>query len=511
MNHLVVLPVLIPLLTGALLLLAGRAGKLIQRSISLLATTALLLVALVLLTGVSAGDLMVYYDGNWPAPYGIVLVVDRLSALMLSLAALLALASLLYAINSDDRLGPRFHVLFQMQLLGINGAFLTGDLFNLFVFFEILLIASYALQLHGGGRARVRAALHIVVLNLVGSAIFLIAIGAIYAATGTLNLADLAVKVAAAGSEQTGLLRAGGLLLLVVFALKAALMPLGFWLPPAYAAASAPAAALFAIMTKVGVYAILRVHGLVFGPDAGAAASLLSPWLLPIGLLTVVVATLGVLASRELRRLLAHLVVLSAGTLILTLGLESEAATSAALYYALNSTLVGGGLFLLADLIARERGAAQTRLDRQQTVAQPALLGTLFFVGAVGVSGLPPLAGFAAKLYILQSAFLHTAAGWVFSVVLLSGLLVIVALSRAGSALFWRTGDTAVLAARSGLLPAATTTLLLFGSAALMLGGGATTAFTQATAAQLADRSAYIDAVMSNRALVPSPQHKGGS
>jgi multicomponent K+:H+ antiporter subunit D len=510
-NHLVLLPVLIPLLSGSLLLLTGRAGKTVERSIGLVATVALLLVAVVLLVRVGGGELMVYYNGNWPAPYGIVLVVDRLSALMLTLAAVLAVASLLYAINGDDELGPRFHLLFQMQLLGINGAFLTGDLFNLFVFFEILLIASYALQLHGGGRTRVRAALHIVVLNLAGSAIFLIAIGAIYAVTGTLNLADLAVKVATTGVEQAGLLRAGGLLLLVVFALKAALVPLGFWLPPAYAAASAPAAALFAIMTKVGVYAILRVHGLVFGPDAGAAASLLTPWLLPIGLLTVVVATLGVLASRELRRLLAHLIVLSAGTLILTLGLDSEAATSAALYYTLNSTLVGGGLFLLADLIARERGEAQARLDREQTVARPALLGTLFFVGAVGIAGLPPLAGFAAKLYILQSAFLHTGASWVFSVVLLSGLLVIIALSRAGSALFWRTGNSAVLEAGAGLLPAMATTLLLFGTAALMLGGGMATAFSQATAAQLADRTAYIDAVMSNLSIVPSPHREGGS
>jgi multicomponent K+:H+ antiporter subunit D len=216
-----------------------------------------------------------------------------------------------------------------------------------------------------------------------------------------------------------------------------------------------------------------------------------------------------VLASRELRRLLAHLVVLSAGTLILTLGLESEAATSAALFYALNSTLVAGGLFLLADLIARERGEVQTRLDREQAVTRPALLGALFFVGAIGIAGLPPLAGFAAKLYILQIAFLHTAASWVFSVILLSGLLVIVALSRAGSALFWRTGDTAVLETPSSLLPAAATTLLLSGTAILMLFGGAVTSFTQATAAQLADRTTYIDVVMSNP-VVPSPHRKGG-
>ncbi len=511
MSHLAVMPVLIPLIAGALLLLAGRAGKTAERFISLAGAAALLPTALMLLVQVEGGEHIVYYDGNWPAPYGIVLVVDRLSALMLTLSACLALASLLYATTGDDQLGPRFHALFQMQMLGINGAFLTGDLFNLFVFFEILLIASYALQLHGGGRARVRAALHLVVLNLIGSAIFLVGIGAVYAATGTLNLADLATRVAMSGAEEAGLLRTGGLLLLVIFALKAALIPLGFWLPSAYAAASAPAAALFAIMTKVGAYAILRVHGLVFGPDAGPAASLITPWLLPIGLATVLLATIGVLASRELQRLLAHLVVISAGTLILVLGLDSEAATSAALYYLLNSTLVGGGLFLLAGLIARERGEAQALLDREQPVTRPALLGTLFFLGAIGVAGLPPLAGFTAKIYILQSAFAHPATAWVFAMLLCSGLLVLVALTRAGSAIFWRTGNASPTGARAPPLQATATTLLLSGTVALLVGGGAATAFTQATAAQLADRAAYIDAVMANRGIVPSTRLKGGS
>ncbi len=511
MSHLAVMPVLIPLIAGALLLLAGRASNTVRRSISLAGAAALLPIAAMLLVQVAGGEHIVYYAGNWPAPYGIVLVVDRLSALMLTLSACLALPSLLYAATGDDQLGPRFHVLFQMQLLGINGAFITGDLFNLFVFFEILLIASYALQLHGGGTPRVRAALHLVVLNLIGSAIFLIGIGAVYAATGTLNLADLAAKVAMSGAEQAGLLRTGGLLLLVVFALKAALIPLGFWLPSAYAAASAPAAALFAIMTKVGAYAILRVHGLVFGPDAGPAASLITPWLLPIGLATVLLATLGVLASRELRRLLAHLVVLSAGTLILVLGLDSEAATSAALFYVLNSTLVGGGLFLLAGLIARERGEAEGLLDREQAVARPALLGTLFFMGAVGVAGLPPLAGFTAKIYILQSAFAHSATAWVFAVLLGSGLLLILALARAGSAIFWRTGNEPPTGERTRPLQITATALLLSGTAALVVGGGAASAFTQATAAQLADRTGYIDAVMVNRGIVPSTRRQGGS
>lgn len=509
MTHLAILPILIPLFAAALLLLVDRYGQAAQRTIGIAATAALLPVALLLLSQANGDAPNVYYVGDWPAPYGIVLVADRLSALMLTLCAVLALVALLYALNGDDRRGRHFHALFQMQLLGVNGAFLTGDLFNLFVFFEILLIASYSLQLYGGGALRVRAALHMVALNLVGSSVFLVSIAAIYAATGTLNMADLAVRVAAAGPEQAGLLRTGGLLLLVVFALKTALVPLGFWLSPAYSAACAPVAALFAIMTKVGVYAILRVHGLVFGPQAGHAASLVDAWLLPIGLTTVAIATLGVLASRELRRLLAYLVVLSAGTLIAALGLGSEAAVSAALFYTLNSTLVGGGLFLLADLIARQRGDARAGLDQARGVVQPGPLGALFFIGAVGIAGLPPFAGFAAKIYILESSLSHPAAYWVLGVILGTGLLVIFALSRAGSAIFWRTGEEPPTGEKAGSLGLSSTGVLVLGAAFLMLIAGPATDYTRATAAQLADRASYVDAVMANEKVgIPATQSR---
>ncbi len=230
-------------------------------------------------------------------------------------------------------------------------------------------------------------------------------------------------------------------------------------------------------------------------------ASLLTPWLLPIGLLTVIVATLGVLASRELRRLLAHLVVLSAGTLILTLGLDSEAATSAALYYALNSTLVAGGLFLLADLIARERGEAQARLTGTGRRAAGAAWNPVLRRRG-GCCRLPPLAGFAAKLYILQSAFLHPAASWVFSVVLLSGLLVIVALSRAGSALFWRTGEAAAPRTSRSLPsppPPCCCPAPLFSC-----WGGYGNVFYPGHRGTACRPSAYIDAVMSNQ-IISSP------
>ena len=347
----------------------------LQRSVSLASAAVLLPVNLVLFIAVSDGDFIHYALGNWPPPFGILLVLDRLAALMLLLTALVALASLLYAIASaTDRHGRYFHILFQFQLFGLNGAFVTGDLFNLFVCFEILLIASYGLLLHGGGRELARAGLHYVVLNLTGSALFLIGIGILYGVTGTLNMADLALRIAQANSSEAGLLRAGALLLLVVFALKAALLPLYFWLPRAYSLTSAAVAALFAIMTKVGVYAIVRVFTLIFGAQAGVGADVATPWLLPLALATLALGAVGCLAARELRRLLAYLVIVSVGTLLTAVGLFNVSGLSAAVVYMIHSTLIAAAMFIVADLIARQRGTLDLRsqaICRLQKLASP--------------------------------------------------------------------------------------------------------------------------------------------
>lgn len=500
MNHWIVAPVLLPLVAGALLLVLEGSALVAKRILSVGATAALIPVALELMAVAAAGDPQTYYVGDWPAPFGIVLVLDRLSALMMVLSSVLATASILYAINGDDASGADFHPLFQFQLLGINGAFLTGDLFNLFVFFEVLLIASYCLIVHGGGAARTRAAMHFVVLNLVGSSVFLIALGVVYGTLGTLNMADLAVKVASADADSIGLVRVAGLLLLVVFGLKAAMLPLGFWLPPAYRSATAAVACLFAIMTKVGVYSIIRVHVLIFinTPDSG---SYLEAWLLPLALSTIALGTIGVVAAWELRATVSYLVVVSVGTLLAAVGLFSPDGLAAALFYLVHSTFVAGGLFLLADLIARQRGEVQARLNRSQSVYQPALLGTLFFVGAVAVSGMPPLSGFAAKLYILQAAQASFAVVWVWAVILVSGLLVIVALSRAGSAIFWRTEDTQGTARPVRSLEALSTGGLLAGALLLMVLGGPALTYARATAEQLLDRAGYIEAVLGNESV----------
>ncbi len=499
MDHSLILPILLPFITGIILLLTESTAW--QRRLSIAAATALLPLATVLLTMTSDGY-YAYALGHWPAPFGIVLVLDRLSALMLLLTALVALPALWYAIvTGTDQQGRYFHPLFQFQLMGLNGAFLTGDLFNLFVFFEILLIASYSLLLHGGGRERIRAGLHYVILNLFGSALFLIAIGTLYGMTGALNLAELAVRIAAAPAADAGLLRAGALLLLVVFGLKAAVLPLYFWLPAAYVNTSAPVAALFALLTKVGVYAIIRVFSLAFGPTAGPAADATAPWLLLLALATVLAGGIGVLASQNLRRLIAYSVIVSIGTLLTAVGLGNAPGLEATLVYLVHTTLMTAGMFLLADLITAQRGHVDSR--PAQPVSQPRTLGILFFIGAVAIAGIPPLSGFFGKVLLLRAAENTVALPWVWSIVLGSSLLVIVALGRMGSGLFWNTLNTPAISAPAALRSLWPAAVLLAASPVLVLLARPLTDFAAVAAQQILEPAAYIETVLANRDLAP--------
>mgnify|MGYP001171402084 CR=1 FL=1 len=516
MNHWIVAPVVLPALAGVAILLGARSSLRKQRMLGALATASLLGIAIFLMSQTYDGTVQVYALGAWPAPFGIVLVLDRLSAMMVLMTALVAFCSQVYAVAGSDARGANYHALFQFQLMGLCGAFLTGDLFNLFVFFEILLIASYALLLHGGGRDRVRAGLHYVIFNLVGSALFLIGVGTIYGITGTLNMADLAVKVGQIPESEAALLMSGALVLLVVFSIKAALLPLCFWLPLTYSSASAPVAALFAIMTKVGIYAIVRVYTMIFGAEAGIAADLTEPWLLPLAMLTLVVGTLGAVAGRRLRSMAAYLVIASVGTMLTAVALGNEASLGAAFYYMAHSTFVLAALFLLVDLIASQRGDAEDRLESARAVRQPALLGGLFLLVAVAIAGLPPLSGFIGKVLVLRSALATPPAVWVYSVILGTSLLTLIAMSRAGSMVFWKVGadreGIAMVAPAKGVRVTAVA-LLLGLVVAMTVFAGPVVAFTNALATQLLHPSEYIETVMSV-AMVPaadSVPHGGGS
>ncbi|MFN3545213.1 MAG: monovalent cation/H+ antiporter subunit D [Thiobacillus sp.] len=499
LGHLAILPVVLPLVAGIALLALRHAPLALQRGVSVVATLGLLPLAWAMLQSVGDGTHLVYQLGNWEAPYGIVLVADRLAAWMLLTTALLAVFALLYALNGIDTQGRHFHVLFQLQLFGLNGAFLTGDLFNLFVFFEVLLLASYGLLLHGGGRQRVKAGLHYVVINLVGSTLFLFAVGTLYGVTGTLNMADLAVKLAATPPEHAALVQSAALLLFGVFALKAALVPLTLWLPAAYGHTSAPVAALFAIMTKVGAYSILRVYRLIAGEASGPLAHLLDAWLMPAALATLVLGMLGALASTTLRQQVAYLVIASIGTLLVAFGLGGANALAAGLYYLPHSTFATAALFLLADSIARARGELADRFESGPAMPRARLVGGLFFVAAIAVAGLPPLSGFLGKFMLLQAALASPLMPWVWGVVLATGLIGVIALARSGSLLFYRThtphGELAA-PTNAALAPVVGLLALVVG---LVVAAGPVSNFTAATAAQLTAPQTYIDAVLGGR------------
>lgn len=494
MNHWLIAPVLIPLLGGILQAFMGYAPISLRRTLALATTVLILVSAIVLLALADDGSYRMYALGNWQPPFGIVLVLDRLAALMLVMTAVLALFCHIYAIGGADEGNRQFHALFLFQLMGLNIAFLTGDLFNLFVAFEVLLIASYGLLMHGGGTVRTVPGLHYVVLNLVGSAVFLISVGMIYSVTGTLNMADLAVKIPQITGENVNIVKAGGMMLLVVFGLKAAILPLCFWLPRAYAKATAPVAALFAVMTKVGIYAILRVYLLIFGDDAGELANLGMNWLFPVALATLAVGVIGALGSGSLKTLVAWQVIISVGTLLAPISIGSEAGLSAALFYLLSTTWTVGGLFLVSELVANQRGTATDRIITAPRMQNRTFLSVLFLVGAVAAAGLPPLSGFFGKVLILKSVDSGPEMAWLWSVLLIGSFLTVIAYSRAGSIVFWRTVDGHLekpdpLNGRISVAAGALTALAVV----IVVLAGPITRYTDATAEQLYNSDAYIE------------------
>ena len=504
MAHLTILPILLPLLAAIVLLLVPTRRIAVHRFVGLLSCTGLVAVAATLALQADDGGTRVYLVGNWAAEIGITLAADRLSAIMLLATSLLALPCLWFATGGWDRRALHFHVLFQFQLMGLNGAFLTADLFNLFVFFEVLLIASYGLLLSGARGARVRSGLHYVAFNITASTLYLFAVGYIYGITGALNMAEVAVRVAAMPAAEAAPLKAAAGLLLVVFCAKAALLPMYFWLPETYARSPAAVAALFAVMTKLGVYAVLRVFTLVFGAEAGELANLAWPWLLPLGAATLVLATLGALAAPSLRLLAAYLVLGSAATLFIALGLASAEALGAGLYYLMHSTLVGGALFMLADLVRKQRDNAGDSLRKFDRMGPKALLGAMFLLAAVSVAGLPPLSGFIGKFSLL-AAVPEAHVAWLWPVLLITGVLTLLALASAGSHLFWREGGEVPAPGRvpalRGVEVGATVALLALGVMLAVFGGPALR-YAQDAGGQLVSPAGYIEQV---RGALPRP------
>lgn len=520
-GHLIIAPIVAPMLAGAAMVVAGDRRRGVAVGLGLACTLLLLVLSGTLLVAADAPAVRTYRLGNWPASFGIVLVLDRLSAVMVALASVLGFCAFISSLARWHRAGANFHPLLQFQLAGLNGAFLAGDLFNLFVFFEIMLAASYGLALHGSGTARVRAGLHYLVVNLLASLLFLVGVSVAYGITGTVNMADLALRVRDAAAEDRALLEAGFAVLGVAFVIKAAMWPLGFWLTGTYAAASAPAAAVMSILSKVGIYAVLRLWLLLFGADAGGSAGFGGTWLTVGGLLTILFGSVAVLATQTMARLAGASVLVSSGTLLAAVGMGQAAVTGGALFYLTGSVLAIGAFFLLVELVERGRDAgadvlAVTReafgmgdeddaFEERDAVGVPipgtaALLGGSFVACALMLTGLPPLSGFLAKFAILAPLFASAgtslpAATWVVTAALvLSGLATVVAMLRAGIDAFW--ASPAVVPPRVDLVEFLPVALLLALCGALAIGAGPVLQYTLAAAQELHAPGTYLRDVL---------------
>ena len=536
--HLLVVPVVLPLLAAALMVLVGDRRARLKSIVNVGASATGLVVALAILRQVDTrgvpGAIGVYLAANWEAPFGIVLVADRLSALMLVIVGVVSLCSAIYAMAGWSRAGVYFHPLFQIQLMGLNGAFLTGDLFNLFVFFEVTLAASYGLQLHGSGWMRVRSGMHYIAVNLLASSLFLVGLAMLYGVMGTLSMADVAAKLPHVAPADRGLLHAGAAILAVAFLTKAAIWPLNSWLVPVYAAASAPVAALFAVMTKLGIYTLLRLWTLLFSADAGASAHFGAGVFLYGGLATIGFGVLGLIGSPRLGRIAGFSIIVSSGTLLAAIGLGVVSVTSAALFYLLSATLAGSALFLLVELLERKSGGDRppvlnvdlapgedTNLDDDETplvgLAIPvslALLGLIYIACVVLVAGLPPLSGFIAKVALMTALLNPNGLGlpnapvptpatwWLFGLLLLSGLCATISLSRVGVRRFW--SKAGVLPIRLKVVEAAPVIALIVACSWLAVRAEPIMRYTRATAEALHSPAAYIDAVLSTKPL-PGP------
>ncbi|MBX6321098.1 MAG: monovalent cation/H+ antiporter subunit D [Rhodospirillaceae bacterium] len=522
MDHLTIAPIVIPLAAGATMVLVGEQRRSLKAGLGLASTLLLFALAIALLWMADSADaavVHVYRLGNWPSVFGIVLVLDRLTALMLTLTAVLGLCAFVFSLARWQRAGAHFHPLFQFQLMGLNGAFLAGDLFNLFVFFEVMLAASYGLALHGSATARVRAGLHYIAINLTASLLFLVGVSMIYGVAGTLNMANLAARIPAVAGGDRALLEAGAAILGVAFLVKAAIWPVGFWLPATYAAASAPAAAILSVLSKVGIYAVMRLWLLLFGEAAGASAGFGGDWLLFGGLLTIGFGSVAVLATQDVARLAGASVLVSSGTLLAAVGMGQVAVTGGALFYLASSVLAIAAFFLLIELVERGRdvGADVLAVTREaygegeedtgeEAVgiairATTAILGTSFMGCALVLAGLPPLSGFLAKFAMLEPLFARggngpSAATWAFlGILVLSGLATIIAMTRAGIDAFWASpAETPPLLRVSEIVPVV---FLLGLCVALTVQAGPALRYMQATALSLHQPRDYVRSVLS--------------
>lgn len=494
MNQLLILPVIIPLATAVLCMATAR-WRLVQRTLGVAGAAGLLAASVMLLAQVRDGTILTHAMGAWPAPFGIIFVADAFAGAMVLVAGIVGFATAVYSIGDIGPLRSRlgFYPLLHVLLAGVCGAFLTGDLFNLFVWFEVLLIASFVLMALGGGRSQLEAATKYVVINLIASALFLSAVGITYGLVGTVNMADLAVKLA--DTDRPGLVTTVAMLFLVSFGIKSALFPLFFWLPSSYHVPPAAVSAIFAaLLTKVGVYALIRMFTLVFTQDVGYTHTLL----LWVAVLTMIAGVLGALAQKDLRRSLSYLVISAIGFMIMGLAFHTPLAVAGAVFYIVHDVIAKANLFFLSGITYRLQGTF--RLDRLGGLARShPWLAILFLVPALSLAGIPPLSGFWAK-FMLVRAGLEVEAYLAIGISLAVGLLTVLAMTTIWSEAFWkaRPQDTAELRLGRGRWAVLAGPAVFLAILSLVIGLVPGVLYDVAATAgeQLVSTEAYVDAVL---------------
>lgn len=503
MNMLPILPIVIPFLTGIILILIWNRRS-IQRIISVIGATGLLAVGLGLLFSLeqelAAGQdgIKVIQIGNWPAPFGITLVADLLSAIMVVLAGLMALSVTIYALTSMDSQRESFgyHPLFHVLLMGICGSFLTGDIFNLFVWFEVMLISSFVLLALGGEKAQLEGGIKYVTLNLISSAIFLAAVGILYGLVGTLNMADLADQLDK--SPQPGLVTTLAMLFMIAFGLKAAMFPLFFWLPSSYHTPPVAVSAIFSgLLTKVGVYTLIRVFTLLFVQDVSYTHTTV---LLVASGLTMLTGVLGAAAQNEFRRILSFHIVSQIGYMIMGLALYTPLALAGSVFYITHHIIVKTNLFLVSGVVHRLRGTYQLKQLGGLYHLYPTL-ALLFLVPAFSLAGVPPLSGFWAKFALLRAG-LELEQYAIVATALVVSILTLFSMTKIWAEVFWKAEPKTTQATQNPPLNKLLILVLpIAGLAAItvIIGLFSEHFFVVATQAaeQLLNRNVYIQAVLS--------------
>jgi multicomponent Na+:H+ antiporter subunit D len=491
MNNLVILPIVIPFIAGALLIFFYNRIK-IQRMISLISIIGSIAVSVVLVSQVLQSGIQTLEVGGWVPPFGIVLVADLLALIMVITANLVGLACLLYSFSSigTGRERNYYYAFFQFLFVGVCGAFLTGDIFNLFVFFEVLLISSYILIIIGGDRHQFRETIKYVLMNIISSMLFVVGVAYLYAVTGTLNMAHLSVRFAEAGPS--GMLMVLSMMFFFVFAMKGALFPLYFWLPGSYTVPPTAVAALFGgLLTKVGIYAIIRTFTLIFGIEQGFTQM----FFLIVAGLTMVLGVLGALATKDVNKIIVYNIISAVGFMMMGIAFNSSVALAGTLWYVTHDMIIKACLILIGGTMAYV--ARTSHLNQMGgLIKYHPVLGWLFFAGAIALVGVPPLSGFVGKFLLIRGG-LADAHYFIIGLSLVVSLLVLFSVMRIFMLGFWgdpkQSEEAGSIRSKGLIAPAA---LLIAISVIVGVGAEWFLPFFQLASEQLIDPSVYVNAVL---------------